>query len=225
MNKKALCIISGGMDSTVCAYLAKKEGYEIIALHFDYEQRTQVKERECFRQICKALKVEKSYILDVSFIKNIGGNALTDKSIHIPKNQLCLSNATPPITYVPFRNGIFLSIAGSLAEKENCESIFIGVVEEDGSGYPDCTSDFIKKAQAFINEGTSNKFKVCLKAPLLHYNKSQIVHIALEEKIPLELTWSCYENENEACGECDSCLLRLQGFKKAGFKDKIKYKS
>lgn len=224
MKKKALCIISGGMDSTLCAYLAKKEGYELIALHFDYKQRTEQKERECFKQICKALKIEKSYILDLSFIENIGANALTDKNLNIPKNELHLNNF-PPITYVPFRNGIFLSIAGALAEKENCESIFIGVVEEDGSGYPDCSSEFIQKAQAFINEGTSKTFKLKLKTPLVKLNKAQIVDLALKENVPLELTWSCYENENEACGECDSCLLRLKGFEKAGFKDKIKYKA
>lgn len=223
MNKKALCIISGGMDSTLCAYLAKKQGYEIIALHFDYKQRTQEKEKECFKQICEALNVEKSYILDVSFIADIGGNALTDKSINIPKNELCVSE-NPPVTYVPFRNGIFLSIAGSLAEKEGCQSIFIGVVEEDGSGYPDCTSEFIQKAQDFINKGTSKHFQTSLKTPLIHLNKAQIVELALKEKVPLELTWSCYESEDEACGECDSCLLRLRGFEKAGLKDKIRYK-
>ncbi|MFQ6342369.1 7-cyano-7-deazaguanine synthase QueC [Campylobacter sp. VTCC 70190] len=226
MSKKALCIISGGMDSTLCAYLAKKEGYEIIALHFDYEQRTQVKERECFKQICKALNVKKSYILNVSFIKDIGGNALTDENLAIPKNELENEPSdTLPITYVPFRNGIFLSIAGALAEKENCESIFIGVVGEDGSGYPDCGYEFIQKAQEFINEGTNKQFKVCLKTPLIHLNKAQIVELALKENVPLELTWSCYESEDEACGECDSCLLRLRGFKQVGFKDKIKYKS
>ncbi|TKX34002.1 7-cyano-7-deazaguanine synthase QueC [Campylobacter taeniopygiae] len=225
MSKKALCIISGGMDSTLCAYLAKKEGYEIVALHFDYEQRTQEKERECFKKICQALKVEKSYILDVSFIKIIGGNALTNKELNIPKNELLLNSDTPPITYVPFRNGIFLSIAGSLAEKENCESIFIGVVEEDGSGYPDCTCEFIEKAESFINNGTSKNFKVSLKTPLINLNKGQIVELALKDNVPLELTWSCYESNDEACGECDSCLLRLKGFKQAGVKDRIKYKN
>ncbi|TQR30619.1 7-cyano-7-deazaguanine synthase QueC [Campylobacter sp. MIT 99-7217] len=223
MSKKALCIISGGMDSTLCAYLAKKQGYEIIALHFDYLQRTEDKERRCFEQICKALNVSKSYILDAHFIKQIGANALTDTGLAIPKNELN-KGENPPITYVPFRNGIFLSIAGSLAEKEACESIFIGVVEEDGSGYPDCTKSFIKQAQNFINEGTSKNFKVSLEAPLLELNKGQIVALALQENVPLELTWSCYESEDMACGECDSCLLRLRGFEKAGVKDKIKYK-
>lgn len=222
MSKKALCIISGGMDSTLCAYLAKKQGYELIALHFDYKQRTEKKERECFKQICKALKVQESYIFNADFLKIIGGSALTDTNIPVPK--LLLSKNSLPKTYVPFRNGIFLSIAASLAEKTQCQSIFIGVVEEDGSGYPDCTDKFIKKAQEFINEGTSKNFKLELKTPLIKLNKAQIVDLALKENVPLHLTWSCYEDENEACGECDSCLLRLKGFKNAGVKDTINYK-
>lgn len=172
----------------------------------------------------QGFKSKKILYFRCEFYQRYRGNALTDKSIDIPKNELCISD-TPPITYVPFRNGIFLSIAGSLAEKENCESIFIGVVEEDGSGYPDCTDEFIQKAQEFINEGTSKNFKVCIKTPLVRLNKAKIVELALKENVPLELTWSCYESEDEACGECDSCLLRLRGFEKAGFKDKIKYKS
>lgn len=221
--KKALCIISGGMDSTLCAYLAKKEGYEIIALHFDYAQRTEKKERQCFEKICKNLKVQKQYILNTHFIKDIGGNALTDIKLDIPKNSLNENNDTPPITYVPFRNGVFLSIAGSIAEKEQCESIFIGVVEEDGSGYPDCTQDFIKQAEIFINQGTSKHFKTQIKTPLIHLNKGEIVTLALKNQVPLELTWSCYEREDRACGKCDSCLLRLKGFQKAGAEDKIAY--
>lgn len=221
--KKALCIISGGMDSTLCAYLAKKQGYKIVALHFDYKQRTQSKERECFEKICEALKVHKSYILNADFIENIGANALTDTKFAIPKNELGKDEI--PITYVPFRNGIFLSIAAALAEKEKCESIFIGVVQQDGSNYPDCTKKFIKKAQKFINQGTALKHKISIKAPLVKLRKKDIVALALKEKVPLELTWSCYESNDLACGECDSCLLRLKGFKQAGFKDKIAYKN
>ncbi|MCX2682649.1 7-cyano-7-deazaguanine synthase QueC [Campylobacter sp. MIT 21-1685] len=222
--KKALCIISGGMDSTVSAYLAKKQGYELIALHFDYGQRTQKKERECFENICRALKVQKSFIFNADFLKIIGANALTDTNIAVPKNELFKTNNSLPKTYVPFRNGIFLSIAGSLAEKEYCESIFLGIIEDDGSGYPDCTESFLKQAELFINNGTSANFRVHLQAPLLHLHKDEIVTLALQEKVPLELTWSCYENENEACGECDSCLLRLKGFQKAKIADTIKYK-
>ncbi|MCR6570127.1 7-cyano-7-deazaguanine synthase QueC [Campylobacter insulaenigrae] len=219
--KKALCIISGGMDSTLCAYLAKKEGYEIIALHFDYNQRTMLKERKCFEKICKELKIKNKYILNVSFISDIGGNSLTDLTLDIPKNSLHKNNI--PNTYVPFRNGIFLSIAGAIAEKEKCESIFIGVVQEDSSGYPDCSEKFIQNATNFINSGTNPDFKTQLKTPLIHLNKAQIVSLAIEENVALQYTWSCYEREDKACGKCDSCLLRLKGFEQIKRKDMIDY--
>ncbi|WP_291951803.1 7-cyano-7-deazaguanine synthase QueC [Campylobacter sp.] len=219
--KKALCIISGGMDSTLCAYLAKKEGYEIIALHFDYNQRTMHKEKECFEKICKELKIANKYILNVSFIADIGGNSLTDVNLNIPKDKFQESDL--PNTYVPFRNGIFLSIAGAIAEKEKCESIFIGVVQEDSSGYPDCSKNFIKNANNFINSGTSKNFKTQLKTPLIDLSKAQIVALAVKENVALQYTWSCYEREDKACGKCDSCILRLKGFKQAKIKDMIDY--
>ncbi|CAM2844813.1 7-cyano-7-deazaguanine synthase QueC [Helicobacter burdigaliensis] len=221
--KKALCILSGGMDSTLCAYLAKKEGYEIVAIHFNYGQRTQSKEKECFEAICKELQVYKSYSLDMDFLKVIGGNALVDLEMAVPKNELGRVGEVPT-TYVPFRNGVFLSVAGSIAEKEGCERIYIGVIEADGSGYPDCTKNFIQKAQDFINEGTTKDFKVTICTPLLQFKKADIVKKSLELEVPLELTWSCYESSEEACGECDSCLLRLRGFKEIGVQDKIPYK-
>lgn len=222
--KKALCILSGGMDSALCAYLAKKEGYEIVAIHFNYGQRTQKKEKECFEAICKELQVYKSYSLDIDFLKVIGGNALVDTNLAVPKNELGKVGEVP-ITYVPFRNGVFLSIAGSIAEKEECERIYIGVIEADGSGYPDCTGDFIKKAQEFINKGTKECYSVEICTPLLKMKKVDIVKKSLELGVPLELTWSCYEGEDEACGECDSCLLRLRGFREAQKEDKIPYKN
>ncbi|PSM51822.1 7-cyano-7-deazaguanine synthase [Campylobacter blaseri] len=220
--KKALCIISGGMDSTLCAYIAKNEGYEIVALHFDYLQRTMEREKESFLKICDDLNVYKKEILDVSFIAQIGANALTDKSIEIPKNNL--SDKEIPITYVPFRNGIFLSIAAALAEKEGCEAIFIGVVEEDSSGYPDCSEEFIKSFEKSINLGRATKVKTKVKMPLVHLSKAEIVKEAMKLNVPLKYTWSCYEASDKACGECDSCKLRLKGFKLAGYKDEIPYK-
>lgn len=219
--KKALCIISGGMDSTTCAYIAKNEGYEIIALHFDYNQRTMKKERECFEKICKNLKIEKKFILDVSFISQIGGNSLTDRNLEIQKTGL---GDDVPNTYVPFRNGIFLSIGAALAEKEGCEAMFIGVVEEDSSGYPDCKKEFIQAIQKAINLGTTDKFNLTIKMPLVNLSKKDIVLKAKELNVALEDTWSCYENEDEACGLCDSCRLRLSGFKRANLEDKIPYK-
>lgn len=224
MKKRAICILSGGMDSTLCAYLAKKEGYEIIALHFDYGQRTQDKEKKCFHDICDDLGVIQRHCIEASFIKQIGGNALTDTSIEIPKNALhTLASHQAPITYVAFRNGIFLSIAASFAEMQKCEAIFIGVIESDNSGYPDCTQAFIQKAQDFINEGIATNLAIRIQTPLIHLHKFEIVALALQENVPLHLTWSCYENNEIACGKCDSCLLRLEGFKKAGYRDEIQY--
>ncbi len=218
--KKALCIISGGMDSVTSAYIAKNKGYDIVALHFDYNQRTMNKEKECFNKICDELKVVKKEILDVSFISQIGANALTDWSLEIPKDGL--SNEVP-ITYVPFRNGIFLSIAAALAEREKCEAIFIGVVEEDSSGYPDCSQGFIESMEKSINLGRETGIKTKILTPLVHLSKAQIVQKAFSLKVPLQYTWSCYEREDLACGVCDSCRLRLKGFKEADKKDLIKY--
>ncbi len=388
---KALCVISGGMDSATCAYIAKREGYEIVALHFDYNQRTMDKERECFGKICDDLGVAKRLILDARFIAQIGGSALTDGALPIRKGaaELCgaanftgakidsaadsksvelgelnfietnsvaeldgqnsiaanstnteiggqnftasnfstspadatlgadlarnsggcvqggeiltqndeaslggdeispqsskisaqsgkilardgkissqegeissQSGAQPqqgdkippkhaeseissqsesdkippeggesvfsdlPSTYVPFRNGVFLSIAAALAEKERCDAIFIGVVQEDSSGYPDCSAGFIGAFERALELGTSRDFHPRIKTPLVHLSKAQIVSLALEIGVPLELTWSCYEREDAACGLCDSCLLRLKGFAGAGAKDKIPY--
>ncbi len=372
---KALCVISGGMDSATCAYIAKREGYEIVALHFDYDQRTMGKEQECFGKICDDLGVAKRFILDARFIAQIGGSALTDGTLPIRKGaaELCgaansagtridsavnfknarldgqnyiaanstnaeiggqnfaasnfmtssagvslsvdsardscvqsgeiltqeseiplgddelslqggkilarddkissqgskilvqegeislQSGAEPqqgdkisskhaggkilpqnqsdkisppsgesvfsdlPSTYVPFRNGVFLSIAAALAEKERCDAIFIGVVQEDGSGYPDCGAEFIGAFERALDLGTSRDFHPRIKTPLVHLSKAQIVSLALEIGVPLELTWSCYEREDAACGLCDSCLLRLKGFAGAGVKDKIPY--
>jgi len=222
MNKKAVCILSGGMDSTLSSYIAKEEGYEIIAVHFNYGQRTEKKELESFRKICEDLKIKNKYEIDIPFFTQIGASALTDKSIDVP-----IQGVKPgvPITYVPFRNGIFLSIASAIAEKEEASALFIGVVEEDSSGYPDCTDSFIKKMTNAINEGTKESTKLEIRTPLVKLMKSDIVKKALELKVPLEHTWSCYKEEEEACGVCDSCRLRLNGFKQANAVDPIPYKA
>jgi len=220
-SKKAVCILSGGMDSTLASYLAKEDGYEIITVHFNYGQRTQAKELESFRNICKDLDVKEKYEIDIPFFKTIGANALTDESIKIPTSGI---EEGVPVTYVPFRNGIFLSIATAIAEKEGAEALFIGVVEEDGSGYPDCTDTFINKMQSAMNQGTKIGTSLEIKTPLIHLTKADIVKRSLELKVPLELTWSCYASEDKACGVCDSCRLRLKGFKLANIKDLIMYK-
>jgi 7-cyano-7-deazaguanine synthase len=219
-NKKAVCILSGGMDSTLSSYIARNDGYEIIAVHFNYGQRTEHKELECFRNICIELDVKEKYEINIPFFTQIGASALTDTSIDVPIDGI---EAGVPITYVPFRNGIFLSIATAIAEKHNAQALFIGVVQEDSSGYPDCTDTFIDKMENAMNQGTKEETKLTIITPLVHMTKEEIVKKALEMDVPLHYTWSCYKNEKEACGLCDSCRLRLKGFEKAGVTDKIPY--
>ncbi|QOP41277.1 7-cyano-7-deazaguanine synthase QueC [Sulfurimonas marina] len=218
--KKAVCIMSGGMDSTLAAYMMKKEGYEIVGVHFNYDQRTQAKELECFEAICKELEVKEKYVLDLDFFAKLGASALTDKNIDVPTSGV---EEGVPVTYVPFRNGIFLSMAAAIAEKEGASVIAIGVVEEDSSGYPDCRENYIEAMQRAINLGTKDETNIEIKMPLVHLKKSEIVQEAVNLGVALELTWSCYKNEDAACGVCDSCRLRLNGFEKAGVTDPIKY--
>ena len=220
MNKKAVCIISGGMDSALAATIAKNEGYEIIALHFNYNQKTQDKELECFNLIANDLEVKDKYIIDLDFFKQIGATALIGDEFDVPTYGI---KPGIPITYVPFRNGIFLSIAAALAQKHNAQAIFIGVVEEDSSGYPDCRESFIKSMQNSINLGLRDDTNIEIKTPLIHLSKADIVKKALNLGVKLEHTWSCYKNSDKACGLCDSCRLRLKGFKEAGVKDLIEY--
>ena len=220
MNKTAVCIISGGMDSALSAKIAQKEGYEIIALHFNYGQRTQNKELECFRKIAENVEAGEVYEIDLPFFEQIGASALTDKSIEVPTGGL---EEGVPVTYVPFRNGIFLSIAASVAEKHGAKALFIGVVEEDSSGYPDCREQYIEQMQKAINLGTKDETNLTIEMPLVAMKKSEIVQRALALDVPLENTWSCYKSEDAACGVCDSCRLRLRGFEEAGKTDPIDY--
>ena len=221
-QKKAICILSGGMDSTLASYIAKNDGYEIIAVHFNYGQRTQDRELKAFRDICDDLEILEKYEIDIPFFTQIGASALTDKTIDVPTGGV---EAGVPITYVPFRNGIFLSITAAIAEKEGATAMYIGVVQEDSSGYPDCTDEFIADMKKAINQGTKKDTHIDILTPLVHLSKAQIVQEAMKLNVPLEHTWSCYKEEDEACGICDSCRLRLNGFKLANQIDPIKYKA
>ena len=221
-TRKAICILSGGMDSTLASYIAKNDGYEIIAVHFNYGQRTQDRELKAFRDICNDLEILEKYEIDIPFFTQIGASALTDKTIDIPTGGV---EAGVPITYVPFRNGIFLSITAAIAEKEGATAMYIGVVQEDSSGYPDCTDEFINDMKKAINQGTKEDTHIDILTPLVHLSKAQIVQEAMKLNVPLEHTWSCYKEEEEACGVCDSCRLRLNGFKLANQVDPIKYKA
>ena len=174
--KKAVTIISGGMDSALSAKIAKEEGYELIALHFNYGQRTQQKELESFRKIAQQLACVDAYEIDLDFFKQIGASALTDNSLEVPTGGI---EAGVPITYVPFRNGIFISIATAIAEKHGAEALFIGVVEEDSSGYPDCRESYIGAMEKAINLGTKEETRLTIRMPLVHLKKEQIVQKAL----------------------------------------------
>jgi 7-cyano-7-deazaguanine synthase len=220
MNKVSICIISGGMDSALAATIAKKEGYDIIALHFNYGQKTEKKELECFNLIVSDIKAKEKYVIDLDFFKQIGSTALIGDEFNIPTDGI---KPGVPITYVPYRNGIFLSIAAAVAQKHNAEAIFIGVVEEDSSGYPDCRESFIKSIEKSINLGLREDSILKIKTPLIHLSKSDIVKKSLELGVKLEHTWSCYKNSDKACGVCDSCRLRLKGFNENGVSDPIAY--
>jgi 7-cyano-7-deazaguanine synthase len=219
-EKIAVCIISGGMDSALSAAMAREAGYQIVGVHFNYGQRTEKKELECFRKLVADLGTIKNYETDLGFFEQIGASALTDRSIEVPTGGI---EEGVPVTYVPFRNGIFLSIAAAIAEKHGAEALYIGVVEEDSSGYPDCRESYIRAMEKAIDLGTRDETKLEIKMPLVAMKKSQIVQKALELSIPLEHTWSCYQSEEEACGVCDSCRPRLKGFEEAGAEDPIKY--
>ena len=175
---------------------------------------------ECFRKVAVSVNASESYEIDLPFFEQIGASALTDKSIDVPTGGI---EEGVPVTYVPFRNGIFLSIAAAVAEKHGAEALYIGVVEEDSSGYPDCRENYIKKMQDAINLGTKEETELEIKMPLVALKKSQIVQKSLDLSVPLKDTWSCYKSEGLACGVCDSCRLRLKGFKEAGQVDPIPY--
>jgi len=222
MTQKAVCIISGGMDSALAAYIARQDGYEIVAVHFNYGQRTQERELEAFRSIVLDLSVEEVYEIDLGFFAQIGASALTDSAIDVPVSGI---EDGVPVTYVPFRNGIFLSIASAIAEKHSATAIYIGVVEEDSSGYPDCREQYISTMQKAVNLGTKDETHIEIKMPLVHMSKADIVMRAIELGVDLSHTWSCYQSSDQACGVCDSCRLRLRGFEMAGVTDPIEYQN
>lgn len=227
MAKKAVCLISGGLDSCVAAHLAKKEGYEIYALSFNYGQRHS-KELESAKSIATSVKADRHSIFDIDLDK-FEGSSLLDKSSNFEKNHsLEEIGKTIPSTYVPGRNTIFLSIGLAYAETIGAEAIFIGATATDFSGYPDCRPEYIEAFQKMADLATKCSVEgksIKIKAPLLHLSKAEIIKKGLEIKAPLEKTWSCYAGDVEACGRCDSCLLRLKGFQEAGVKDPLTYKS
>lgn len=223
--KKAVVLLSGGLDSTTALYLAKKDGFEVHALCFDYGQRHN-KEIISAKKVAEEAQVNEFIIVKTN-MNAWGGSALTDSSIHVPEGDENRNDI--PVTYVPARNMIFLAYAASYAEAIGSQDIYIGVSQVDYSGYVDCREEFINAMENAINMGTvcavEKGKKIKIHAPFMFMTKSQEVSLGMELGVDYSNTWTCYNGYEEACGKCDSCLLRIKAFEDAGYQDPIKYKN
>ena len=219
---KAVVCLSGGMDSTVCATLAARD-YDSYGLHFSYGQRTQARELQAARDVAKAVGLRELMELETGHFRRIGGSALTDEAIAVPHAEERLGlGGEVPVTYVPFRNAHFLSAAVSWAEILGAKIVFIGAVEQDSSGYPDCRPAYYDAFNELIRMGTKEG-DIRVVTPLITLRKHEIVRLGVELGAPLHVSWSCYSGETEACGVCESCDLRLRAFAAAGVTDPINY--
>ncbi len=219
----AICLVSGGLDSAVCLAEAVQR-YDVAMLHINYGQRTEARELQAFHDLARHYGVTRQLVADISYLKEIGGSSLMDDRQAVETGLPAEGDAVPS-TYVPFRNAHILCVAASWAEVIGAEALFIGAVEEDGSGYPDCRAEFYEQFGRAIEAGTKPDTHVEIKTPLIRLNKAEIVKRGRSLQAPLHLTWSCYTGSDEACGECESCRLRLRGFADAGDTDPIRYRS
>jgi 7-cyano-7-deazaguanine synthase len=222
-KKRAVVLLSGGMDSCVCAALAARD-YAAAALHVSYGQRTEDRERQSFLAICQRLNIQDKLLVRNEALRAIGGSALTDKSIAVPAAEAAghVIGQDIPVTYVPFRNAHFLAAAVSWAEVLGAQKVYIGAVEQDSSGYPDCRPAYYEAFNQVIKAGTKEG-TIKIVTPLIRLRKAEIVRLGLELGAPFDLTWSCYSSQDQACGVCDSCVLRLRAFAAAGASDPIPY--
>jgi 7-cyano-7-deazaguanine synthase len=225
-NVKAVVLLSGGMDSCVCAAIAiQVHGAEHVALlHAGYGQRTQKRERQAFESIADFYHIHQRLVVQLDHFRAIGGSALTDGNIAVPERQHISDSPSAieiPVTYVPFRNAHFLSVAVSWAEVIGAHSIYIGAVAEDSSGYPDCRPEYYRVFQELIRVGTRPETHIEIATPVIALKKSEIIRKGIDLGAPLHLTWSCYQSEDVPCGVCDSCLLRARAFAEAGASDPI----
>lgn len=220
MKDLAVVALSGGLDSCVTAAIAKKD-YDLAFAHFNYGQRTESKELSAFHNIADFYGVEKKLVVDLLHMEKIGGSSLTDKNMNVLDADL---NTTKiPNSYVPFRNANILTACISWAEVIGAKAVYIGAVSEDSSGYPDCRPQFFEAFEKVAELGTKPETMIKIMTPIIHMNKSEIIKNGNELNAPLHLTWSCYRKEDEACGTCDSCALRLRGFQQVGLDDPILY--
>ena len=224
MSERAIAVVlaSGGMDSCVTVAMAARD-FDLALLHVNYGQRTQARELRAFEDIAAHYGVSdaRRLVISIEHLARIGGSSLTDAELEIRDAEKEFHGI--PNTYVPFRNANMLSIAVSWAEVLGAEALFVGAVEEDSSGYPDCRESFYEAYQRVIETGTKNERPLRIHTPLIHLSKAEIIRQGLALEAPLHLSWSCYKNEDRACGVCESCVLRLRGFKRAGIEDPISY--
>lgn len=228
IGRDAVVLLSGGIDSATAAAIAKQQGFHVHALSFDYGQR-HVRELDSAKRVAAFLRAESHRLIKFD-LRAIGGSALTDQ-IEVPKQRSATAIAQGiPVTYVPARNTIFLSFALALAERIDAADIFFGANQLDYSGYPDCREEYINAFERMANLGTKaaveGKSRLAIRAPLLHMSKAEIIKKGRELGVDFSLTWSCYDpaSDGQACGRCDSCQLRLKGFKEAGAIDPVPYK-
>jgi len=219
---KGIVLVSGGIDSLVTAAIAAKECDELYFLHLNYGQKTEVREMRAFRKLVKHYKPQDILVVDVTYLKEIGGSSLLDNNMEIKDYD---GSDGVPDSYVPFRNGHLVTIATSWAEVLNAGRIYIGAVEEDSSGYPDCRESFYIALEKAINAGTRDDTNIKICTPIIHMRKSETIKLGVELGAPMELSWSCYRNNEVACGKCDSCVLRINSFKEAKLKDPISYET
>jgi 7-cyano-7-deazaguanine synthase len=217
--QRAVVLLSGGMDSCVCAALAVRD-HDTAAVHISYGQRTEERERRAFFAICDRLGIRDRLLVRNEALSAIGGSALTDRNIGVPESHAIGRDI--PVTYVPFRNAHFLSVAVSWAEVMGAGKVYIGAVEQDSSGYPDCRPEYYRAFNQVVKLGTKDG-GIEIATPLIQMRKAEIVRRGLELGAPFDLTWSCYSREDSACGTCDSCVLRLRAFRDAGSVDPIPY--
>jgi 7-cyano-7-deazaguanine synthase len=228
IRRRAVVLLSGGMDSCVSAAIAHERhgAGNVAALHASYGQRTEARERRAFTEVADFYRIRERLVAQLDHFRAIGGSALTDRKIAVPEDEP--GGPGPhgeiPVTYVPFRNAHFLSVAVSWAEAIGAEAVYIGAVAEDSSGYPDCRPEYYRVFQELVRVGTRPETKIEIVTPVITLKKSEIIRRGVELGAPLHLTWSCYQSEDAACGACDSCLLRLRAFAEAGVPDPIPYR-
>ena len=227
-DRQVVVLLSGGMDSCVTAAIAleSRGAGNIAVVHASYGQRTEARERRAFEEIANFYGIRRRLVVQLDHFRAIGGSALTDQKIAVPEDQLGAPrpHGDVPVTYVPFRNAHFLSVAVSWAEAIGAEHVYIGAVAEDSSGYPDCRPEYYRAFQELVKTGTRPETNIEIVTPVIKLKKSEIIRRGIVLGAPLHLTWSCYQSEDAACGACDSCLLRLRAFAEAGVADPIPYR-